>query len=181
MKEVLLSLARASIKSYFRKGRVDVSLIAEEYPDLLKQGASFVTLSQDGRLRGCIGSILPRRSLLEDVLYNAQAAAFGDPRFLPLKEEELEATTIEVSVLSEPKIIEYIDVQDLKNKIREGIDGVVLKQGHQQATFLPQVWEELNDFDTFFSHLCHKANLATGCLQGHPEISVYQVEKVKDD
>lgn len=181
MKEVLLSLARASIKSHFTQGRVDVSFIEEEYPELLKQGASFVTLSQGGKLRGCIGSILARQSLLDDVLHNAKAAAFSDPRFLPLNEEELDATSIEVSVLSAPKLLEYNEVQDLKNKIRIGIDGVILKHGYHQATFLPQVWEELKDFDSFFSHLCQKANLAIGCLQSHPEISVYQVEKVKDD
>ena len=181
MKKVLLSLARASIKSHFAKGHVDVSLIEEEYPELLKQGASFVTLTQDGQLRGCIGSILARQSLLDDVLHNAKAAAFSDPRFLPLNEEELDATRIEVSILSEPKLLEYSDVQDLKKKIREGIDGVILKQGYHQATFLPQVWEELSDFDSFFSHLCQKAGLSLGCLQNHPDISVYQVEKVKDD
>jgi len=181
LKKVLLSLARASIKSHFTKGHVDVSLIEEEYPELLKQGASFVTLTQDGQLRGCIGSILARQSLLDDVLHNAKAAAFSDPRFLPINEEELESTRIEVSVLSEPKILEYSDVQDLKKKIREGIDGVILKQGYHQATFLPQVWEELSDFDSFFSHLCQKAGLGIGCLQSHPDISVYQVQKVKDD
>ena len=181
MKEILLSLARASIKSHFTKGHVDVSFIEEEYPELLKQGASFVTLSQDGKLRGCIGSVLARQSLLDDVLHNAQSAAFRDPRFEALKEEELEGVSIEVSVLSEPKLLEYSDVEDLKEKITEGVDGVILKQGYHQATFLPQVWEELKDFDKFFSHLCQKAGLAIGCLQNHPEISVYQVQKVKDD
>ena len=181
MKEVLLSLARASIKSHFNEGRVDVSFIEEEYPELLKQGASFVTLSQEGKLRGCIGSILASQSLLDDVLHNAKAAAFSDPRFEALKEEELEATSIEVSVLSEPKLLVYTDVEDLRKKIIEGIDGVILKHGYHQATFLPQVWEELTDFDAFFSHLCQKANLEIGCLKNHPEISVYQVEKVKDD
>ncbi|MCO4846306.1 MAG: AmmeMemoRadiSam system protein A [Sulfurovum sp.] len=181
MKKVLLSLARASIKSHFIKGHVDVSSIEEEYPELLKQGASFVTLSQDGKLRGCMGSILAHRSLVDDVLNNAQSAAFRDPRFDALEEEELEGVSIEVSVLSEPKLLVYTDIQDLKEKITEGVDGVILKQGYHQATFLPQVWEELKDFDAFFSHLCQKAGLSMQCLQSHPEISVYQVEKIKDD
>jgi len=181
MNEVLLSLARASIKSSFRAGGVDTAGIEEEYPALAHMGASFVTLTQNGQLRGCIGSIIAHRSLLEDVLHNARAAAFNDPRFKPLEEEELSRTKIEVSVLTPPKIVEYDDVNDLRNKIRVGIDGVILKEGYHQATFLPQVWEELNDFDLFFAHLCQKAGLDMNCFQSHPEISVYQVQKVKED
>ncbi len=181
MKEILLSLARASIKSYFRSGRVDTSRVDEEYPELMKKGASFVTLTQDGKLRGCIGSIIAHRSLLEDVLENARSAAFNDPRFMPLSEDELGRTKIEVSVLTPAKRLEYGDVDDLREKIQVGVDGVILKEGYRQATFLPQVWEELNDFDLFFSHLCQKAGLGTRCLESHPEISVYQVEKVQED
>ena len=181
MKEVLLSLARASIKSSFRAGKVDTSTIEEEYPALTQMGASFVTLTQEGQLRGCIGSIIAHRTLLDDVLHNARAAAFNDPRFSPLEEEELSRTRIEVSVLTAPKVLEYTDVNDLRNKIRVGIDGVILKEGYHQATFLPQVWEELDDFDLFFAYLCQKAGLGTNCLQSHPEISVYQVQKVKED
>ncbi len=181
MKEILLSLARASIKSVFTGGSVDTSTVKEEFPTLTKDGASFVTLTQDGELRGCIGSIIAHRSLLEDVINNAQSAAFKDPRFRPLEEDELSRTRIEVSVLTAPKVLDYTDVDDLRGKINVGIDGVILKDGQHQSTFLPQVWEELNDFDLFFSHLCHKAGLSMRCLESHPEISVYQVEKVEED
>lgn len=180
MKEVLLSLARASIKSHFMEGNVDVSFVEEEYPELLRQGASFVTLTLDSHLRGCIGSITAHRSLVEDVIANAQSAAFKDPRFPALQENELQQLCIEVSVLSEPSELEYKDKDDLRKKIRPGIDGVILKEGYHQSTFLPQVWEELNNFDSFFSHLCQKANLDVNCLQKHPEIYTYQVEKVKE-
>ena len=179
MKEVLLSLARAAIKSTFLNGKIDTSFV-EEYPELQEQGASFVTLTQNGKLRGCIGSIIARRSLLEDIIHNARSAAFKDPRFMPLREDELDKTVIEVSLLTPPEYLEYEDGADLKEKIKVGIDGVILKQENYQATFLPQVWEELSEFELFFSHLCQKAGLSSGCLERHPEIYTYQVEKVKE-
>lgn len=179
MKEVLLSLARAAIKSSFLNGEVDTSFV-DEYPELQEQGASFVTLTQDGQLRGCIGSIIAHRPLLDDIIHNAKAAAFKDPRFMPLSEDELDRTVIEVSLLTPPQFLEYKDSADLKSKIRVGIDGVILKQENYQATFLPQVWEELGEFELFFSHLCQKAGMSQGCLESHPEIYTYQVEKVKE-
>ncbi len=180
MKEILLSLARASIKSSLMNASVDTSDIEKEYPVLIEQGACFVTLTIDGELRGCIGSILARRTLLEDVLSNARAAAFNDPRFPPLREEELSQVKIEVSVLTHPEVLEYTDPDDLKSKIRRGIDGVILKSGFNQATFLPQVWDELHSFELFFTHLCQKAGLSPSCLHRHPEIRVYQVDKVSE-
>ena len=180
MNEVLLSLARASIKGRFGGGSLDTVNLLKEYPQLEQMGASFVTLTQDGHLRGCIGSIVAHRSLLEDIVQNAQAAAFKDPRFMPLSEDELSRTRIEVSLLSEPKVLLYEDSDDLKEKIRTGVDGVILRDGNHQSTFLPQVWEELTEFETFFSHLCQKAGLVGGCLESHPEIYTYQVEKVKE-
>jgi len=180
MKEVLLSLARASIKSRFLDGHVKTASLVEEYPELEEPGASFVTLTQDGQLRGCIGSIIAHRSLLEDIIENAQSAAFRDPRFMPLKEEELARTRIEVSLLTPPELLEYTDLDELKSKVRVGIDGVILKHGNNQATFLPQVWEELPDFDLFFEHLCQKAGLLHSCLESHPQIHVYQVDKIKE-
>ncbi len=180
MKEVLLSLARASIKSSLESKEVDTNGLADEYPYLLEEGACFVTLSINGRLRGCIGSILARRPLLEDLLSNARAAAFNDPRFSPLSAEEFEQVKIEVSILTPPRELEYKDVSELRTKIRIGIDGVILKKGFHQATFLPQVWEDLPSFDLFFSHLCQKAGLSGSCIEGHPDISIYQVEKVSE-
>ncbi|MCK5795039.1 MAG: AMMECR1 domain-containing protein, partial [Anaerolineales bacterium] len=84
------------------------------------------------------------------------------------------------SLLTPPKKVNYADTQDLKKKIRVGKDGVIVKQNNYQATFLPQVWEELADFELFFTHLCQKAGLGPNCLSSHPEIYTYQVEKVKE-
>ena len=181
MKDMLLIIARTSIQSYFTKEAVDADAFLVEYPVLKEQGACFVTLTQDNQLRGCIGSIIAHRSLYEDIFHNARAAAFKDPRFMPLDEEELSKTRIEVSVLTPPVLLEYSDVQDLKNKIRPGVDGVILKQQNCQGTFLPQVWADLGEFELFFSHLCQKSGLSSGCLQSHPEIHTYQVEKVKEN
>jgi uncharacterized protein len=180
MKEILLSLARAAIKSSFLNEKVDTSF-AKAYPELQEQGACFVTLTQDGQLRGCIGSIIAHRPLYEDIIHNARSAAFKDPRFIPLGEDDLDKTVIEVSVLTAPQYLEYEDSTDLKKKIKVGIDGVILKQENYQATFLPQVWEELSEFELFFSHLCQKAGLGSGCLDLHPDIYTYQVEKVKEN
>jgi hypothetical protein len=112
---------------------------------------------------------------------NAQSAAFHDPRFLPLNMEEFEHVKIEVSLLSEPQLLSYIDKSELKRQIRVGIDGVIIRHGNYQATFLPQVWEELSDFESFFSHLGMKAGLGSDPLSYHPEVHTYQVEKIMED
>ncbi|MBU1669377.1 AmmeMemoRadiSam system protein A [bacterium] len=179
-KELLLSIASEAIQSRFDNTVIDIAALIQAHPELKKLGAVFVTLKQDGNLRGCIGSLVAHRSLLDDVIQNAKAAAFGDPRFPPLLEEEFEHTDIEISLLSTPQELHYTDREDLKRKIRPQIDGVVLKLGFNQATFLPQVWEDLPDFDLFFAHLCQKAGLrASGCLESHPSISTYQVERIE--
>jgi len=181
MKEILISLARASIMSGLDKGVMQLDKVRDEYPFLQEQGACFVTLTLEDELRGCIGSTKAYRTLLEDLVHNAQAAAFRDPRFMPLTQEELQSVRIEVSLLSEPKALEYTDMFDIKNKVRIGIDGVILKLGNNQATFLPQVWEMLKSHELFFSHLCEKAGLGIECLSKHPQILVYQVEKIKEN
>lgn len=179
-KALLLKIASDAIQSEFDKQEINRTALLQAYPELQEQGAVFVTLKQNGNLRGCIGSLVAHRSLLEDLIHNAKAAAFGDPRFSPLGENEFENTDIEISLLSTPQELHYIDKEDLKRKIRPQIDGVVLKLGFNQATFLPQVWEELSDFNLFFAHLCQKAGLqASGCLEAHPNIFTYQVERIE--
>ena len=179
MQQKLLELARASIAEAFDPAqKVDVNAWLREYPELGEKRAVFVTLNLGGALRGCIGSLLPHRSLLEDVMDNAKAAAFRDPRFMPLDLEEFEDIEIELSLLSLPYEIIYKNTADLKKKIRPGIDGVILNFHGYQATFLPSVWEQLPTFELFFEHLCKKAGLDGECLSRHPEISLYQAQKV---
>lgn len=178
---LLLDIARASIAEKFGiSAPIDRETLIDKHPELNQDRATFITLTQQGQLRGCIGSLLPQRTLIEDVHHNAKAAAFSDPRFSPLMQEELVQTRIEISVLSIPEELPYTDADDLKSKIRPMIDGVILKKGIYQATFLPQVWEQLPDFETFFGHLCMKAGMKTACLGEHPQIFIYQAEKFKE-
>ncbi|NOZ91547.1 MAG: AmmeMemoRadiSam system protein A [Epsilonproteobacteria bacterium] len=178
-KKVLIDIAKEAIESKFNKKTIDKERLIKENPELAKEGAVFVTLKQHGHLRGCIGSIIAHRPLIDDLIHNAQSSAFNDPRFSPLKESELKDTDIEISLLSPYKEVEYKDIDELKKKIRPNIDGVILKLGLYQATFLPQVWEELPTFELFFAHLCQKAGLNSSCLENHPNIYTYQVEKIE--
>jgi len=180
MKNILLQIARDTIQGEFNGKQIDKSSLLEKYPELGKNGAVFVTLKENNNLRGCIGSIVAHTTLLEDVIHNAKAAAFNDPRFSPLSQSELKKIKLEVSLLTPPQKVNYADTQDLKKKITVGKDGVILKQNSYQATFLPQVWEELTDFEFFFAQLCQKAGLAPNCLSSHPEIYIYQVEKAQE-
>lgn len=183
MGEIYLLLARAAIaQSVGLKYNIDLDKILEKYPDLKEKGAAFVTITigENNTLRGCIGTLEPYRPLYEDIIINARAAALHDPRFKMLDAQEYNDIKIEVSILSKPKSLKYENKEELKQKITPYKDGVVLKLGNHQATFLPQVWEQLSDFELFFSHLCQKAGLEPNCIDRHPEIFIYQVEKYKE-
>ena len=178
-KKILLDIAAEAIKEEFAaNATIDRHALLLSYPQLGKDGAVFVTLYKNGALRGCIGSIIAHRPLIDDLIHNAKAAAFSDPRFSPLKPEELDSIDIEISILTAPKRVEYLDIADLKRIIRPGIDGVIIKKGPYQATYLPSVWEQLPDFDSFFSTLCQKASMASNCIESHPQIYIYQAEKI---
>ncbi|MCX6062191.1 MAG: AmmeMemoRadiSam system protein A [Campylobacterales bacterium] len=175
-----LSIARESIQKQFSGLEMDKKALLATNPELSKPKATFVTLTLRGQLRGCIGSLVAHRNLLDDLISNAQSAAFHDPRFPPLTPTEFTEINIEVSLLSEPKLVSYTDKADLKSFIHKDIDGVILRAGNYQATFLPQVWEELDDFESFFAHLGMKAGIGNDPLAYHPEIYTYQVEKIKE-
>jgi AmmeMemoRadiSam system protein B/AmmeMemoRadiSam system protein A len=152
----------------------DQSLVDDAFQT--KRGV-FVTLNMNGQLRGCIGSLESRESVVEGVKHNAVNAAFHDPRFRPVKRAEMDDMDIEVSILSEPKPLEYTDYHDLLKKIRPGVDGVIIKYGMSGATFLPQVWEQLADKEEFLSHLCAKAGLHAYAWKDHKlEVLTYQVQ-----
>ena len=183
-KAILPRIARRSIELALRGQPfppAEHEALLREYPELAEQRATFVTLTINGQLRGCIGSILPRRALIDDVIENARAAAFKDPRFPPLSAEEFPRVAIEVSLLTLPRPLPYEDVADLRRKLRPGVDGVIIRFDGRQATFLPSVWEQLPDFDRFFEHLCLKANLPADCPRLHPDVYVYQAEKIAEE
>ncbi|MFA7084326.1 MAG: AmmeMemoRadiSam system protein A [Arcobacteraceae bacterium] len=176
--QVLLNLAKEAIKEHFyTTKKTSKENFLQEFDFLNQNGATFVTLKLNNQLRGCIGSLVAHRSLYDDIVSNAKAAAFSDPRFKPLSIEEFENIEIELSVLSEPKRVEYKTINELKTKIKPNIHGVILKfQGHQ-ATFLPQVWEQLSSFELFFEYLCQKAGVRVSCLENEAEIYTYEVQK----
>ena len=183
MNDIVIALAKAAILVALDQPEdVDLEDALKAYPSLEDNGAAFVTLNTEPneQLRGCIGTLEAYRPLYEDIILNAQSAALRDSRFSPLRAEELNHIKVEVSILSEPKVLLYNDIEDLKTKITPFKDGVVLKHGAHQATYLPQVWEQSPQFDAFFSSLCLKANLAGDCLLDHPEILTYQVEKYQE-
>ncbi len=179
---ILLRIAKTAILSHLKGGySIHKEQLIQKYPFLAKDGASFVTLNHKHQLRGCIGSIIAHRSLLDDIIQNALSAAFHDPRFAPLSISELEDLTLEVSVLSTPELLEYDDFEDLVHKVRPKIDGLILKHGPYQGTFLPQVWEQLPTPQQFLIHLSMKAGANESIYKEHPTIYRYQVDAIEEN
>ena len=148
-----------------------------DHPALVQKGAVFVTLTQQGRLRGCIGSLEAWRPLDADVRANAIAAAFSDPRFPPLTAEELATTRVEVSLLTPPVPIVFKDQEDAIAQLRQDVDGVILEYGGRRGTFLPQVWESLPEPHLFFANLKHKAGFPTEFWAEGVRLYRYEVQK----
>jgi AmmeMemoRadiSam system protein A len=142
---------------------------------------TFVTLTVNGTLRGCIGHIIPSESVLEGVKKNALNAAFEDPRFRPLTAEEWDKVRVEVSILSDPRPLVYETPEELLNSLKPGVDGVIIRKGARQSTFLPQVWEQLPDKNEFLTHLCLKAGLdGDAWRKGGLEVFTYEVQAFED-
>ena len=170
---ILLPIARAAIAHAL--GR---STQASESAGWLRDpGATFVTLRQGAKLRGCVGSLKAHRPLLEDIKANAQAAAFRDPRFKPLTADELDGTRVEVSLLSPLEPIAFETERDALSQLRPGIDGIVFEYGYHQSTFLPQVWEDLPEPAEFMAHLKHKAGLPPDFWDPQGKLARYTVSK----
>ncbi len=181
LNKILLQIAKNAILNNFdAKYAVNTEAILKKYPELAKKGAAFVTLTYNKDLRGCIGSIIPHRTLLDDIIHNAKSAAFHDPRFKALGIDEFENINLEVSVLSQAQILDYNDYNDLLSKICPKIDGVILKHQNFQGTFLPQVWEQLPSASLFLEHLSYKAGTTPDVYKQHPEIYTYQVEHIEE-
>lgn len=173
---LLTSLARAAIQS-----KLNAETINLPYPDWLKApGATFVTLTQNGQLRGCIGSLEAHRPLGQDLIENARAAAFRDPRFAALSAEELPRTRVEVSILTPAQAMTFDSEADLLRQLRPGVDGIILEHGGHRATFLPQVWEQLPDARVFMAHLKQKAGLPADFWADDMRVARYCVDKFKE-
>ena len=146
---------------------------------LREEGASFITLTVHGQLRGCIGALEPYQPLAEDVREHAIAAALQDPRFPPVQLEELNGIKIEVSRLTRPVSLEYEDAEDLLSKLHPNVDGVILRDAiGRRATFLPQVWEKIQNPAEFLDNLCYKMGVSYNSWRSqHFDVLVYQVEE----
>jgi len=175
--DLLVALAREAIA-----GALDVPVPdppGGEEAWLGERGATFVTLTVDGALRGCIGSVEACRPLGDDVRANAVAAALRDPRFPPLARHELDRIRIGVSVLSPLEPLPCTDEADAWRRLLRGVDGVVLEVGRRRATFLPQVWEQLPTPEAFLGALKHKAGLPEDFWG--PEVRLYRYTVTKYD
>jgi len=148
-----------------------------ENPWLNDPAATFVTLKKGGELRGCIGSLKAHYPLIDDLQNNAIAAAFQDPRFPPLSQDELEHISIEVSLLSEPQPVTFSDEADALSKLQPGVDGVILEYGAHRGTFLPQVWKQLPTAAQFMAHLKQKAGLPPDFWNSEVLLYRYGVQK----
>lgn len=172
----LLKLARAEIAS--KLGHPAAAPAQSGW--LAEPGATFVTLTRHGDLRGCIGTLEAHRPLGLDVRENAVAAAFRDPRFMPLSHAELDEIRVEVSLLSPAEPLAAVDERAALAALRPNVDGVVFEYGQARSTFLPQVWEQLPEPAEFLAHLKRKAGLPADFWSEQVRLSRYTVNKWKE-
>lgn len=172
--QTCLQVARDSIQHGLQQGTA-LNVVTTDYaPDLQQQLACFVTLHKHGELRGCIGALEAYQPLINDVAEHAFAAAFQDPRFTALQQNEYDDITIDISVLGKPEPMHFESEADLLNQIRPGVDGLILEHDYNRGTFLPSVWEQLPDANEFLQHLKNKAGLPMDWWADDVKISRYE-------
>ena len=174
-----LRIAGQALIGRARRGRTPAVELGTFPVPLRSVAASFVTLTREGRLRGCIGSLKAHRSLAEDIAENAARAGFEDPRFRPVTEDELQDAELDIAILSRPAPIAFRDEADLLGQLRPGRDGLILREGDRRATFLPKVWESLPAPDAFLAALKAKAGLPSDHWSGEMEVWRYGAESFK--
>lgn len=177
-RQYLLQLARHSLEKGVCGENIE-PIDMDTLPARIRAfGASFVTLTQRGNLRGCIGALEPYQPLAEDVREHAIAAALDDYRFPPVRPEELPEIMIEISRLTIPVPLEYERPEELPQRLHPGIDGVILRDGIRRATFLPQVWDKIPDAEIFLSQLCIKMGASPDAWRRKKlSVEIYQVEE----
>jgi len=179
-RRTLVKLARIALVRAVRDGKL-ADVPAGLPGHLLEKKGCFVTLTESGQLRGCIGNIFPELPLAQAVVQNARSAALNDNRFSPVTPEELDQIAIEVSILSVPAPLKFTSPEDLLQKLKPHQDGVVLNIGQRRATFLPQVWEQLPDATEFLNHLAVKAGLTAAAWRGpETQVMTYRVEAFQE-
>ncbi|MDP2964982.1 MAG: AmmeMemoRadiSam system protein A [Pelolinea sp.] len=180
-KKELLKIAREAIIAAVNRQPLNKIELNGLSKNLQVDGACFVTLMINGRLRGCIGALEAYQPLALDVQEHVVAAALDDYRFPPVSADEVHLLNIEISWLTPTRWMDYSDSKDLMSKLRPGIDGVLIKDGTRRATFLPQVWDQISNREEFLSHLCTKMGARSNLWrQKHLEVFTYQVEEFKE-
>ncbi len=183
--QILIKLARKTIADKLgitTKAEPDLTAVTDDEDLKKRRSGTFVTLKIHDKLRGCIGNLNATETILDGVKRNAINAAFNDFRFSPLTKKEFENIEIEISILSEPKPLEYKDGNDLAKKLRPNADGVIIRKGPASATFLPQVWEQLPRCEDFLSHLCIKAGLPPDTWKSSKlEVMTYNVQYFEEE
>lgn len=180
-KDFLLTLARQTIVKAVNQQPLPMWDDADLSEGLSQKGASFVTLTEDGDLRGCIGSLEAYQSLVEDVRDHARQAALEDYRFPPVTKAEVPKLHIEISRLTPSTPLKYQNPCDLPGLLKPDVDGVILKDGFRRATFLPQVWQQLPVPEEFLSHLCVKMGSSADLWKRKVlEVSIYHVEEFEE-
>jgi uncharacterized protein len=175
---LLLKLARQAIEYEIQHIRLPKLELEKLSQPLQQPGATFVTLTRLGNLRGCIGTLEAYQPLAEDVREHALAAAFQDYRFPPLRREELASLRIEISRLTPPEELVYDWPDELPARLRPSVDGVTLMDGKRRATFLPQVWEKIASPEEFLDHLCAKMGASPDIWRRRKlRVQTYQVEE----
>ena len=178
--KILLQIARTAISRALHVPGTSAAEVEENMSWLSKPGATFVTLTQWGELRGCIGSLQACDPLIEDVSNNAVSAALYDPRFLPLAADELDTVNLEVSLLSELQSLGFTSEADALAQLRPDIDGIVFEYGPYRSTVCPPVWERLPQPQQFLARLKSKARLSENFWAEDVKLSRYTVSKWRE-
>ena len=183
--QYLVGLARRSLDHYVKTGK-SLEVKEKEVPESCREmNGCFVTLTADGKLRGCIGTIIPDKKLYEGIIENAINAAVRDHRFRPVKREELDAVHVEVSVLTLPRLLKYSGPEELLEQLKPNVDGVILTfMDRLQSTYLPQVWEQIPDKKTFLNMLTRKADsrLSSDAWKSdYAKVFVYQAQVFEEE
>jgi len=177
LRQQLLELAGRSIRSGLSGERLPLRVV--DYPEPLRvQRATFVTLNVEHTLRGCIGTLEARRTLVEDVAQNAYSAAFQDPRFPALTWTEFERLHVHISILSPPEPMQFSSEEDLLAQLRPNVDGLIIEEGFYRGTFLPSVWEQLREPRDFLRHLKQKAGMRPDHWSNRITVRRYTTESV---
>ncbi|MFA6530151.1 MAG: AmmeMemoRadiSam system protein A [Candidatus Micrarchaeia archaeon] len=184
-REFMLNLARRTIEYFLKNGR-KLEVWPQEIPSpkLIEDGACFVTLyiGKKKALRGCIGTLEAHRPIVMDIVNNAINAAFDDPRFHPVRQEELKDITIEISVLTKPEPLAVKDKDDLLKKLVPKKHGLIIQKGFHRATYLPIVWKEIPKKEDFLNELCQKAGLLPNEWKNTDEMTflTYEAEEFEE-